>query len=184
MFTLYLLSVLVGGGLLLYSIFGGGGDDAAPDAEAYNPAEWLSLRSLTYFLFVFGGLGAVLSRTWPAAAAPVVLLLSVLGGVAVGTTVSAAFRYLRRTESGERQSDESFVGQPGRMTLPIGAGGTGKVLVGRGDRTFELLARPLDGAAGDPASWTSVVVVEMNHGFAFVAPEDHPAARELTSLNP
>jgi hypothetical protein len=186
MFALYLFALAVGGAMLLFSLVGGDGHDhdLAHGLGGHNPLQWLSLRSLMYFLFVFGGVGAVLSRTWPAGAAPVVLLLSTGAGLTVGAAVSAAFAYLRRTDSGSRDSDDSFVGLTGRMTLPFGQSGIGKVLVGRGDRTFELLARPFDRAGGDPSAWQSVVVMEMHRGTAVVAPSDDPAVREISALNP
>jgi membrane protein implicated in regulation of membrane protease activity len=188
MFTLYLFALLVGGALLLFSLFGGDAhDDVAHDVShdlhGHNPVQWLSLRTAMYFLFVFGGVGAVLAKSWPVAAAPIVFAIALVAGVGVGAAVSAAFAFLRRTSSGDRDSDDSFVGLNGRMTLPFGHSSSGKVLVGRGDRTFELLARPIEQAAGDPATWQSVVVVEMRSGTAIVAPSDDPRAREL-SLNP
>lgn len=186
MFSLYLFALIVGGGLLLFSLFSGsdhqhdGFDDVGDHGSA---GEWLSLRTLTYFLFVFGGVGAVLSRSWHAVAAPLVLLVAAASGLAIGGTVAAAFSWLRRTDTTNRDSDDSFIGLSGRMTLPFGAGGAGKVLVTRGDRTFELLARPYDRASSPPSAWNHVIVVEMERGTALVAPLDDPAVRELASIN-
>lgn len=186
MFSLYLFALIVGGGLLVFSLFGSdhhGGDIGGGHhgLDGDNPVQWLSLRTLTYFLFVFGGVGAILSKTWSAAAAPLVLLLAVVAGLGVGATVSVAFRYLSKTDTGIRESEDSFVGLSGRVTLPFGSGGVGKVLVHRGDRTYELLARPLDSAAKGSAQWKSVIVVEMNRGTALVAPLDDPALLESSS---
>ena len=57
MLTLYLFALLVGGGLLAFSLLGGDdGANAHHDAlSGDNPLQFLSLRTLTYFLFVFGG---------------------------------------------------------------------------------------------------------------------------------
>jgi MFS family permease len=187
MFSLYLFALIVGGGLLVYSLFGvdhHGGDAGHHGGDhSDNAVQWLSLRTFTYFLFVFGGVGAVLSKTWHLAAAPLVLILSIVAGVGVGAAAAAAFAYLRRSGSGEQESEDSFIGLTGRVTLPIGAGGMGKVLVQRGDRTYELLARPLDAAAQGSSNWKSVIVVEMNRGTALVAPLDDPAVREISSLS-
>ena len=186
MFTFFLFALLVGGGLLVWSLFGGDGHDADVahgHPDGHDAAQWLSLRTIVYFLFVFGGVGAILSKTWPTALVPVVFLLAAGAGVAVAALVAVAFRYLRATESGNRQTDDSFVGLMGRVTLPIAANRAGKVLVTRGERTFELLARPLE-SSGSPAAWTSVVIVEMDRGTAVVVPSDHPSARELSLLNP
>jgi len=182
MFTLYLFSLVVGGGLLAFSFFGGDGD--GDDLHHHGHAtEWLSLRTLTYFLFVFGGVGAVLSKTWSGAAAPLVLLFAALAGLGVGATVSAAFGYLRRTSSGNADADDSFVGLTGSVTLPIRAGGVGKVVVQRGDRTFELLARSIKPDADDSALWKAIIVVEMERGTALVTPLEDPAYREISAIS-
>lgn len=186
MFSLYLFALIVGGALLLFSLLGGSdqGDDLGHDG-AHSSVQWLSIRTATYFLFVFGGVGAILTRTWPPAMMPVILAVSAVAGLGIGAAVSAAFAYLRRTDSGHRDSDDSFIGLSAQVTVPIGVGRLGKVLVGRGNRTFELLAQPYDRTAGSspPSDWKDVIIVEMARGTAVVAPVDDPAVRELASVN-
>ena len=182
MFTLYLFAVVVGGGLLAFSLLGDADSDAHHD-HGHAAVQWLSIRTLTYFLFVFGGVGAVLSRSWPAGAWPIVLVLAALAGVGVSLTVSAAFAYLRRTDSGARTADDGFVGLTGTVTLPIRAGGLGKVQVARGDRVIELLARSINPDAGDSALWKAVIVVEMQQGVALVTPMEDPAYREISAIS-
>lgn len=186
MFSLYLFALIVGGALLLFSLFGGSEHSDADFSHdgGHSPAQWLSIRTLMYFMFVFGGVGAILTRTWSPGTAPIVLGIALLAGAGVGTAVSAAFRYLRRTDSGHRDSDDSFIGLTARVTVPLDAGRPGKVMVSRGDRTFDLLAQPYDKAAGaTPLSdWKDVIIVEMARGTAIVAPVDDPAVRELASV--
>jgi hypothetical protein len=187
MFSLYLFALIVGGALLLFSLFGGSDhsdSDLAHDG-AHSPVKWLSIRTAIYFLFVFGGVGAILTRTWPPAMMPIILGLSLAAGLGVGAAVSAAFAYLRKTESGYRDSDDSFIGLSAQVTLPIGEARLGKVLVRRADRSFELLAQPYDKTAGSgpPSDWKDVVIVDMARGTAVVAPLDDPAVRELASVN-
>ena len=115
---------------------------------------------------------------------PLVLLFSSLSGLGVGALASIAFDYLRRTDSGHRDSERSFVGLTATVSLPIGSSGMGKVLVQRGDRTYELIARPHDASAARNASkWKSVIVVEMNRGTALVTPLDDPAYKEIAAVN-
>ena len=187
MFSLYLFALIVGGALLLFSLFG---DSEHSEADlshdgGHSPAQWLSIRTLMYFLFVFGGVGAILSRTWPPATAPVVFGIAALAGAGIGAAVSAAFGYLRRTDSGYRDSDDSFVGLTARVSVPLAPDRSGKILVKRGERTFDLLARPYDRAAGATPmpDWKEVIIVEMARGTAVVAPVDDPAVRELASVN-
>lgn len=183
MLPIYVFALMVGGGLLLFSLLGGddGGDVDADASHGENPIQILSLRTLTYFLFVFGGVGTALSWTWRTAGSLPVLLLSAGAGLAVGTIASAVFGYLRRTDSGARRSEESFVGLTARVSVPIASGGIGKVLVHRDDRAYELLARPFDASATGSTDWTAVVVVEMRRGIALVAPLDDPTLLENSS---
>lgn len=179
MLSLYLFSLLVGGGLLVAAMIGGGdhghnghvGHDLAHAGGHGNAAEILSLRTLTYFLFVFGGVGSVLTWKWDVGGI-LIFALAMLAGLGVAAVTAASFGYLRRTDSGGHDSEDSFVGLSGRVVVPISSGGMGKVQVVRGDRTFELLARPLDGNAGGVSSWKSVIVVEMSRGTALVTPID------------
>jgi membrane protein implicated in regulation of membrane protease activity len=185
-FSLYLFSLIVGGGLIVYSLTGGhDGHDAGVhhDVHGHDAVKWLSLRTITYFLFVFGGVGAVLSKTWSALAMPLVLLFSIVAGVGVGGLASWTFEYLRRTDSGSRDSEHSFVGLTGAVCLPIASGGRGKILVQRGDRTYELIARAHDASAKNASKWKSVIVVEMNRGTALVTPLDDPAYKEIAAIN-
>lgn len=187
MFSLYLFALIVGGALLLFSLFGGSDHtdtDLGPDGP-HSPVQWLSMRTAIYFLFVFGGVGAILTRTWAPATMPLILGISLAAGAGIGAAVSAAFAYLRKTESGYRDGDDSFIGLSASVTLPIGPGRLGKVLVRRADRTFELLAQPYDKTAGGrpPSDWKDVIIVEMARGTAVVAPMDDPAVRELASVN-
>lgn len=183
MMSLYLFALLLGAGLLAFSMFGGDADADASDLADIDALKWLSLRGLSYFAFVFGGVGAVLTLTWHAATAPIIAALAAGAGLGVSAIVNAAFRYLRRTESGARGGDDAFIGLSGRITLPFGESGTGKVLVTRADRTFELLARPFDDTHGDPSNWQQVIVVEMQRGTALVTPLDAGAQDPLSLPN-
>jgi membrane protein implicated in regulation of membrane protease activity len=180
MLGVYLFSLVVGGGLLLFSVLGdvghhGGDVEHAGDApHQHDGFKFLSLRTLTYFLFGFGATGAGLSWIW-SGSGWLALALAVSVGLALGGTSAAVFDYLRRGDSGGREGDQSFVGHAGRVTIPLSRGAPGKVLVRRGDRSFELLARPFGADAETPDRWTSVVVVEMRGGTAVVAPLEESA---------
>lgn len=175
MSTLYWLSLVVGGGLVLLSIFGDLLDldtpDVLPDSDAWHV---LSLRSATYFLFAFGATGILLGAT--GGGALVTFVLASLVGAAGGAISAAVFRYLRRSESGDMPEDSSLVGLAGRIVLPLQSGGTGKVLVNRAGREFELLARAFEPDSSTRVeTWTEVVIVEISAGTALVSPYSDPS---------
>lgn len=175
--SIYLFVLVVGAGILGFSLLGG---DTDGDLDSGSDAlKWLSLRGLSYFAFVCGGVGAALTATWHVATTPIIAALAVGSGAAVSWLASAVFRYLRRTDSGARDSDDAFIGLSGRIVVPFGESGTGKVLVTRVDRSFEMLARPFDGATTPPATWSSVIVVEIQNGIALVSPLEEPSASSI-----
>jgi hypothetical protein len=169
MLGLYLFALGLGGVLLAATFFG---DSDAPDDAA--DAGWqniFSLRNLTYFLFVFGAVGSLL--TWARGGAGIdVLAISAVTALVVAAGVHWVFGYLRRTEAGEMPSDAALVGQAARVTLPVSRGDVGKIELTFGGQRVELLARPFrdDDAAGAAiANGTEVVIVEMAAGMALVS---------------
>lgn len=178
MLQLFLFALVLGGGLLAVSLFSDHGDHDLAEHTGFAEAfKVLSLRSLIYFLFTFGGVGTALTLAWGGGPA-LTLILAAAGGLTISAVASLVFRYLRQTDSGEREGDQSFVGLPAHITVPIGTGGLGKVVVLRGGRKHELLARPFGHEEGAKTAeqWTSVVIVDMKNGAALVAPvEELPA---------
>ena len=171
MLAFYLFCLIVGGGLLSLSLFADVLEaEVEVDTQGLN---LLSLRSAIYFLFTFGGVGAVLTWAWGSGGYLFTLVAAALAGVTVAGLASVVFRYLRRTDSGLRDSAESgFIGLPARVSVPVSHEGPGKVIVERSGRSFELLARPHAEDAPEPRAWGAVVVVEMRNGVALVAPVD------------
>jgi hypothetical protein len=130
-----------------------------------------SIRTFFYSLFGFGAMGTLLTYTW--SGNPILTAaFAALSGVASGSLVNVVFGYVKRTESGLLQSEISYRGLSGRVTLPIRAEVPGTVVVERSGRRVKLRALPHASAAGqgDPSAWRSVLVVEMVKGVARVAP--------------
>ena len=142
------------------------------DADAGSFASKIfSIRTLFYSLFGFGSVGTLLTYFWsgsPIATAA----FAVFSGFASGAVINTAFGYVRRSESGMLQTEASYAGVLGRVTLPIRPEIPGRVVVERGGRRVELRALPHPSGEGDPSAWTSVFVVEMEKGVARVAPVD------------
>jgi len=149
----------------------GGGDGAHAVSHGSGvAAKIFSVRTVIYALFGFGAVGTLLTWVLPASPAATATF-AVIGGVLSGGLINAAFGWVKRSESGAVSGEESFVGHTARVTLPLAASG-GKVVVETLGHTVELRALPHESAVtqGDPATWRSVVVVEMRKGVALVAP--------------
>jgi hypothetical protein len=130
-----------------------------------------SIRTLFYSLFGFGSVGTLLTYVW--SGNPLLTAaFAILSGLASGAVINSAFAYVRRSESGMLQTEASYSGLSGRVTIPIRPGTPGKVVVERGGRRVELRALPHPSGQGDPTTWKAVFVVDMEKGVAKVAPID------------
>ncbi|MXV95627.1 MAG: hypothetical protein F4Z92_07140 [Gemmatimonadetes bacterium] len=188
MLAAYIFSLVVGGGLLALNLFGDfldsdvdadAGIDLDGDADAISGgseiAKLLSLRSLVYALFGFGGAGLVLHIIW-AGAQPVLTALIAGGmGLGSGALVSTVFGYLKRTEAGEIQGERALVGLSGRIVMAIGDGETGAVRIRSGERQYQMRARadPPSGAVQALEAGRAIVVVDVKDGVALVTPIDN-----------
>ena len=129
----------------------------------------LSIRTVFYSLFGFGAVGSLLTFAWtqnPFLTAA----FAIVGGLSSGAVINTAFGFVKRSESGEIQGEESYAGVQGRVIIPIRAEVPGRVVVERAGRRVKLRALPHPSAQGDPSTWTRVFVVEMEKGVAWVAP--------------
>lgn len=175
---LYWLSLALGGGLFLVSLLGEffdahGHFHSDKFGVDHGDTLWgklVSLRTATYFLFAFGAVGVGLSQVWHSERDIVTALAAAATGVIAAVISALIFQYLSQSESGERATDTALVGKVGRITLPLTAGGMGKVEVSRANGSQELLARPLDENEADAESWSSVLIVDVRDGIAYVAP--------------
>lgn len=193
--TVYLVCLIVAGGLAVLSAFGdffdvGVDGDAALDldldfdtdadfADVSGPhveagvapaASIFSLRALLFALFGFGAVGTVLTALGAAPVSPLTLGLSIGAGLSVGLSVGALLAYLKRSDTHSRPGDEGFRGLTGRVILPLGADNPGQVLVRRGQREHTVRALPHPAAHSEPAAWKRVMIVEMKSGIAYVGP--------------
>ncbi len=183
--ALYWFALIVGVGMYGFSLaadFLGHTDiDTHADAEMHHGGaedkgggsfRILSIRNMTYFLFAFGVTGVLLSWLWGGSRGLLTAVLATTLGATGGAISSLAFGWIRRTEAGVLPGDHGWVGLTGLVLLPLSSDSTGKIVVARGGREHELLARPFDPRAERPDSWASVMVIEMQQGVALVAPLD------------
>lgn len=169
MLGLYLFCLGIGGVLLAASLFA---DADAPDE--IGDAGWqqvFSLRNVTYFLFVFGAIGSVLAFFRGGETGISELVIAGGSGLVAAGIAHAVFAYVRRTDTAEVPGDRRLVGQPAKVTLPVGAEGIGKIELVFGGQRVELLARPFGSErAVRIENGTEVVIVEMEGGMALVSP--------------
>ncbi|MDD9934335.1 MAG: NfeD family protein [Myxococcales bacterium] len=189
LFKIYVFGLVLGGVLLAASMFGGdhdsdGGDidvDADGDADggldhgiddgpahgdvAGLAALFLSLRFWSFFAAFFGLTGVVFEAL-ELAGSMATLGLSLGMGMTCGLGAAYTIRALTRSEVGAVPGAADYIGQTGRVLLPVGGEGPGKVRLELKGTTVDVLAvtdddQPL--AVGDTA-----LVVEMQDTTASV----------------
>ena len=185
MLTAYIFCLVVGGGLLALSLFGDflEGDvdadgalelegDANLDADGADFARLFSLRAIVYTLFGFGAAGAVLHAVWGGGRPGLTAAVAGGMGIASGALINTVFGYLKRTESGAMEGEESLIGLRGEVRLEITEGGIGEVRIDGGERQFRIRARAddLEDAGVALEAGRPVVVVDVKEGVAVVAP--------------
>ena len=180
MTALYWFALVVGVGMYLFSVFADttgahGAVDSHVDAGAdhhhgVDSYKLLSLRNATYFLFAFGVTGVSLTWLWAGTRGLLTALLALAIGAFGAGISTVVFGWLRKSESGEMPGDRAWLGASAQVLIPLSSRGTGKILVTRGGRAQELLARPFDHDASNPETWSKVVVLEIRDGIALVAP--------------
>ena len=74
------------------------------------------------------------------------------------------------------EDEEGLVGMTGTFVAPPSARALGRVMIRRGERTVAFAARPVVGGAA-PDRWESVVIVDVYHGTALVAPVEREGPR-------
>lgn len=183
MTTLSLLALLLGGGLLLLS-HRMEGNARAHDSIIGALSPLSVTRAACACLVAFGGVGIILGLTIPEAdslvsrlaaaaglaAAVLVLVLTPRPHVGVPKAVAEA-------SSVEVSDDaEELVGMTGTFVAPPSAKALGRVVIRRGERTVAFAARPVVGVAS-PDRWDSVVIVDVYHGTALVAPVEREGPR-------
>ncbi|WP_165953249.1 NfeD family protein [Deinococcus sp. S9] len=158
---IYLLCLIVGGGLLVLSLLGGhhgdlsghgldhGMDTDHPDAG--DLASWFSLRALVSFAAFFGLAGVMGGLA--GLSGPGRLVVALVTGLAVGALTAFAFRLARsRGEVGAAAG--RLVGRTGKVLVPPAPGRPGKVVLTVAGQIEHLLAR-----SDDPLSAGDAVIV-------------------------
>tara|TARA_R110002096_G_scaffold44526_13_gene120514 strand:- start:101018 stop:101611 length:594 start_codon:yes stop_codon:yes gene_type:complete len=159
MTTLYLITLIVGGCLLLLSIFAGGDHELGSDVDADLSADmdldgdvdgfdvggydaWLpigSLRFWTFFAAFFGLVGTVLTATG-GMSKMMTLAPSIGVGYLSGIAATKILKALTKQKVGKVVGGNDLVGITGTLMLPASPGMPGKIRLQLGGRTLDELA--------------------------------------------
>jgi hypothetical protein len=171
MWLVYLLALVVGGGLLFVQAVSGGHETAvsghAPDIQHHGAGPGLlSVRSAIYGLFAFGFVGAALHILRLTRPLPALALALVSGGAAM---VIAGFTFSRlgSADASGAASLAEATGRRARVLLPCSADRPGKIRLELGGQQVDMQATT-DGAP-IPAG-VEVVVTEVREDVARVVP--------------
>lgn len=192
MLGLYLFAMVVGVGLVLFSVVAGVDSDASDidlgsdvDADLDIDVEHAGLmasmgdlalglfrpRNLTFLLAAFGTTGTLLSLAGTPDAATFLLASSM--GVGAWLLTHAVFTWLRRTDSAiDALSDRDLEGAIGTVTLPITPGHRGRITIVVAGRQTYLTARLEDSIDRQLPVGTEVLIRHTDGGVAEVIPTD------------
>ncbi len=190
--TVYIASLVLGGGLLMFSVAAGGDADGADagdlgdvdidldvDADAdgdlfvdgagdsaFGLSTWLSLRFGIFFLAIMGGIGTALVFMTDVAP-PWIAIVAGGAGIVGGQVVQQLFRIIKKTGGNSATRHEDYVDRAARVSVAVAPGRTGEVSaeVARAERFIPAMARRSDDSfeVGD-----RVVIVAYNNGVAEV----------------
>ncbi|MFQ3586817.1 MAG: NfeD family protein [Fimbriimonadaceae bacterium] len=150
-------------------VSGDGGTDGIDHAGdhgdgGFHEHLWLpffSIRFWTYFAFVFGASGLLLSL-FRASAEPLTLILSMGAAVGMGLLVAYLMRWIRSNEADGSARLDDVLGRVGRVTVPIREGQTGRIRVNVKGDEIDYLALADQSGTFDEGEEVIVVGVEGN----------------------
>jgi membrane protein implicated in regulation of membrane protease activity len=160
MLQIFLIALIVGAGLLLFSLFASGDGGGKPEIDGHADLDaghghdhdhgldagalaWLPLASLrfwTFFMAFFGATGTALTFTERDINAWVLLAIAVAMGYVCGAAAVSVFRYMRRSETTSNLAVDDYIGETAVVRVAVARGKTGKVRLELKGRTLELLA--------------------------------------------
>ena len=159
MLQIFLIALIVGAGLLLFSLFASGDGGGKPEIDGHADLDahadhdhdggldgalaWLPLASLrfwTFFMAFFGATGTALTFIERDINAWVLLAIAVAMGYVCGAAAVSVFRYMRRSETSSNLAVDDYIGETAVVRVSVARGKTGKVRLDIKGRTLELLA--------------------------------------------
>lgn len=125
------------------------------------------ISSYAFFLSFFGGAGML--GTWLDVGFIQTIILAVMLGVIAASVNTAAFSFLRNTDSSSQLTDRQLEGRVATVSVPIDAGKRGRVWLDTGNERVQLTAGSIETALDQSFErGEQVVIVEMANGVAKV----------------
>lgn len=194
MLTVYVFCAVIGGGLIVLSLFGGdhehGGDvshdthighdgDVSHDADAghesslgHHDGPWIPFFSLRFWTYLSGifGLSGVLLTVMTDSKEPTTAALSGGAGLVGGLIAASLVRWLQTHEADSTARERDFLGVRAKVTVGIRNQQLGRVRATVKGEIIEVLARSENQLALPEGA--EVVIVGMEGGHATVMPLD------------
>lgn len=149
--------------------FGGANSGGIGDATALFRR--IPVSSYAFFLSFFGGVGVV--STWANVAFVTTLVMAVTLGLLAAFLNTAAFSFLRNTDSDSTLTDREIEGRMATVSVPIDAGKRGRVWFDTGEERVQLTAGSLEGELDQTFELgEKVVIVSIDNGVAQVMSVD------------
>ena len=171
MWLVYVLALVVGGGLMLVQAVSGGHDTVDPghslDIQHHGAGPGLlSIRSFIYGLFTFGFVGAALHIPGLTGRTPA-LLIALASGVAAGLAAGITFERLGSAAASGAASLHEAAGHRARVLIDCASDRPGKIRLELGGQQVDMKATTVGAVIRAGAE---VVVVEVREDVALVAP--------------
>ncbi len=184
MLTAYIVTAILGGVLIVVSLFGGdhdhsveldgdlgveagidvaGGHSIDTDFDVWLP--FFSLRFWTYLCLAFGATGLLFTLLTDMHAVPVAVVASSVG-LLMGFGVSVALRWLQKSQTSSAVSERELLGVEARVLVPLKTGSSGKIRATLKGEMIDLLAITDEGQ--EIAAGEQVMIVDVENDRARV----------------
>jgi membrane protein implicated in regulation of membrane protease activity len=158
MLQIFLIALIVGAGLLLFSLFASGDGGSKPEIDGHADLDhdhdhdhgvdlgalaWLPLASLrfwTFFMAFFGATGTALTFIERDMSAWVLLAIAVAMGYVCGAAAVSVFRFMHRSQTTSNLAIDDYIGETAVVQVSVARGKIGKVRLDIKGRTLDLLA--------------------------------------------
>jgi len=173
MFYIYIASLIIGGGIISYSLMFGdtdtdGFDSQHSDMDTSGPLGFLSLRNVIFFLTFFGLTGSLLD--FFDFFGFVAFFIALIVGIGAGYSNHKLYKYLIATESGDPTDLRDLIGKPARVKLPISKNRKGMLVLESGGRTIDIIAMIDESSDSEKIEQgQEVLITNFDNNIAYVA---------------